>query len=248
MLEMLSITGPIYLTISIGAASVRFALFSKSDMRVIGKLVINLALPCLLFNVLSHRKVAEIIRFDYLAGYALGTLAVIAFGFIWAGRFRAAMRQMARRLLTNPLILALFFGLTAALLELRLPAPLDRTVTMFAQASSALSLLVIGGRLVGLPLQGMAQRVLPVVAGKLFLHPLLVMTAFAGLALVGFVLPTEMRQAGILLAAMPVMSIYPILAQRHGMEGDAAATLLLSTLASFISLNLLIATLHAGWL
>ena len=52
----------------------------------------------------------------------------------------------------------------------------------------------------------------------------------------------------ILLAAMPVMSIYPILAQRHGMEGDAAATLLLSTLASFISLNLLIATLHAGWL
>ena len=201
MLEMLSITGPIYLTISIGAASVRFALFSKSDMRAIGKLVINLALPCLLFNVLSHRKVAEIIRFDYLAGYALGTLAVIAFGFIWAGRFRAAMRQMALRLLTNPLILALFFGLTAALL-----------------------------------------------AGKLFLHPLLVMTAFAGLALVGFVLPTEMRQAGILLAAMPVMSIYPILAQRHGMEGDAATTLLLSTLASFISLNLLIATLHAGWL
>jgi len=55
-------------------------------------------------------------------------------------------------------------------------------------------------------------------------------------------------QAGILLAAMPVMGIYPILAQRHGMEGDAAATLLLSTLASFISLNLLIATLHAGWL
>ena len=55
MLEMLSITGPIYLTISIGAASVRFALFSKSDMRVIGKLVINLALPCLLFNVLCQR-------------------------------------------------------------------------------------------------------------------------------------------------------------------------------------------------
>ena len=165
-----------------------------------------------------------------------------------AGHFWTAMRQMARRLLTNPLILALFFGLAAALLELRLPAPLDRTVTMFAQASSALSLLVIGGTLVGLSLQGIAQRVLPVVAGKLFLHPLSVMTAFAGLALAGFALPTEMRQAGILLAAMPVMGIYPILAQRHGMEGDAAATLLLSTLASFISLNVLIATLHAGWL
>ena len=56
------------------------------------------------------------------------------------------------------------------------------------------------------------------------------------------------KNAAGVVCAMPTMGIYAILAQRHGMEGDAAATLLLSTLASFISLNLLIATLHAGWL
>lgn len=316
MLEILSITGPIYLIILIGALSVRFELFSKADMRVMGKLVINLALPCLLFNALSQRDIAEIVRVDYLAAYAVGTLLVIACAFFWSLRVAkqalpasvyvamgmsssnssfvgfpilmltlpavapsafalnlmvenllvlpllllladgsgqggvppgVLLRQLARRLITNPLIIALVLGLTAALVQLKLPAPLSRTVTLFAQASGMLSLLVIGGTLFGLPLRGMARRVLPVVLGKLLLHPLLVFAAFSALPLLGLVPPGEMKQAGVLLAAMPVMGIYPILAQRHGFEGDAAATLLLTTLGSFLTLNLLIAMLHAGW-
>lgn len=316
MLEILSITGPIYLIILIGALSVRFELFSKADMRVMGKLVINLALPCLLFNALSQRDIAEIVRIDYLAAYAAGTLVVIACGFFWSARVArqpppagayvamgmsssnssfvgfpilmltlpavapsafalnlvvenllvlpllllladssgqggvppgVLLRQLARRLVSNPLIIALVLGLTAALVQLKLPAPLSRTVTLFAQASGVLSLLVIGGTLFGLQLRGLAGRVLSVVLGKLLLHPLLVFAAFSALPWFGFTLPAEMKQAGVLLAAMPVMSIYPIFAQRHGYEGDAAATLLLTTLGSFLTLNLLIAMLHAGW-
>lgn len=316
MLEILSITGPIYLIILIGVLSVRFELFSKADMRVLGKLVINLALPCLLFTALSQRAIGEIVRVDYLAAYALGTLAVIAGGFFWSRRIAqqpapagayvamgmsssnssfvgfpillltlpavapsafalnlmvenllvlpllllladasgqggvppaVLLRQLARRLVTNPLIIALVLGLTAALLQWKLPTPLARTATMFAQASGVLSLLVIGGTLYGLQMRGLAGRVLPVVLGKLLLHPLLVFAAFSALPWFGFALPGEMKQAGVLLAAMPVMSIYPIFAQRHGLEGDAAATLLLTTLGSFLTLNLLIAMLHAGW-
>lgn len=316
MLEILSITGPIYLIIMIGFFAVRFELFSKADMRVLGKLVINLALPCLLFTALSERAIGEIVRVDYLAAYATGTLAVIANAFFWsrcvakqpapAGAYVAMgmsssnssfvgfpillltlpavapsafalnlmvenllvlplllliadasgqggvppavlLRQLARRLVTNPLIIALVLGLAAALLQLKLPTPLARTATMFAQASGVLSLLVIGGTLYGLQMRGLAGRVLPVVLGKLVLHPLLVFAAFSALPWFGFTLPGEMKQAGVLLAAMPVMSIYPIFAQRHGLEGDAAATLLLTTLGSFLTLNLLLTMLHAGW-
>jgi hypothetical protein len=32
-----------------------------------------------------------------------------------------------------------------------------------------------------------------------------------------------LKQAGILFVAMPIMSIYPILAQRHRLEGISAA-------------------------
>ena len=43
MLEILAITTPIYLIILIGAMTVRFGLFRKADMGVLGKLVFNLA-------------------------------------------------------------------------------------------------------------------------------------------------------------------------------------------------------------
>ncbi len=316
MFEILVITGPIYLIIVIGLLAVHFALFSKADMRVLGKLVLNLALPCLLFNAVAQRSFTEVFDIGYLLAYAIGTLAMIAGGLFWVSRVcrqaapadvygamgmsssnsafvgfpillltlptiapsafamnvildnllvlpllllladgggkegcsnRQLIGQLLRRLLTHPLILALMMGLTVALLGLQLPTPLTRTIGLFAQASSAVSLLVIGGTLYGLSMHGMARQVLPVVLGKLLLHPLLVLAAFGGLGVMGLAISQEMKQAGVLLAAMPIMSVYPILAQRHGQEATAAASLLLTTLLSFISVNLLIALLHAGY-
>ncbi|MER2526730.1 MAG: hypothetical protein ABTR07_02260 [Candidatus Competibacter denitrificans] len=67
MLDILAITGPIHLTILIGAATVGFGLFQKADMAVFGKFVLNLALPCLMFDALSQRNIQEIINLTYLA-------------------------------------------------------------------------------------------------------------------------------------------------------------------------------------
>jgi hypothetical protein len=50
-------------------------------------------------------------------------------------------------------------------------------------------------------------------------------------------LDPALRKAAVLMAAMPMMSIYPILAQAYG-EGDfAAAALLVTTVASFFTLS-----------
>jgi hypothetical protein len=46
--------------------------------------------------------------------------------------------------------------------------------------------------------------------------------------------------AAVLLAAMPMMGIYPILAQSYGKEDLGAAALLVTTIASFFSLSGLI--------
>ena len=50
-------------------------------------------------------------------------------------------------------------------------------------------------------------------------------------------------------AAMPMLSIYPILAQPHGEEAFCAAALLLATLLSFLSISLWlwVATAVLGW-
>lgn len=64
-------------------------------------------------------------------------------------------------------------------------------------------------------------------------------------------LPIEgpLRMAALAFAAMPMLSIYPILAQPHGEEAFCAAALLLTTLLSFvtISLWLWVATATLGW-
>ena len=91
MLEILGITIPIYLTIALGYACTRLGLFAKADMQVFGRFTLQLALPALLFNALSQRSVAEILNFNYLLVYALGSLMVLALGLWWIERLADAV-------------------------------------------------------------------------------------------------------------------------------------------------------------
>ena len=72
MLDILAITGPIYIAIALGYGLTRAGLFSRADMRVLGQFVIHVALPALLFNALSQRRIHEIFNGPYLLVYALG--------------------------------------------------------------------------------------------------------------------------------------------------------------------------------
>ncbi len=310
MLDILAITTPIYLIISVGYFCARQGWFEKSELRAYGKFVLNAALPALLFNALSQRRIADVLNTSYLSMYAAGSLLMIGVGLLWARRlagkswsetaysamgmaspnsgfvgypilllllpsvagvalalnllvenllllpllmvladrgdakhlpWHRAVAQSLLRQVRSPLILGLVLGFLAPALGLQLPAPLARSVTLFAQASSALSLFVIGGNLHGLSLAGMGRQIGPIVFGKLLLHPLFMLAALTMGTAAGLPpLTPELRTALLLSAAMPIMGIYPILAQRHGHEGFSAAALLASTLASFATLNLLL--------
>jgi hypothetical protein len=158
-----------------------------------------------------------------------------------AGHWTVVVGQSLKRLAVNPIIIALVAGLLVSLMRWQLPEPVLRAVNLFAVSSAGLSLFVIGGTLVGLPLGGMGQQIMPIVLGKLVLHPLAVFAAVMALPLVGFpALEPSLRLAAVLLAAMPMMSIYPILAQSYGKENLGAAALLATTVVSFFSLSGLI--------
>ena len=132
-----------------------------------------------------------------------------------------------------------------SLLGWKLPAPVERTVSLFAMSSSAVSLIVIGGALVGLPIGGLARRAVPIAFGKLIVHPLMVLAAILVLPLLGLPpLDPALRMAAVLLAAMPMMSIYPILAQAYGHEDFSATALLMTTIASFFTLSGLLWVMH----
>jgi len=297
-----AITVPIFAIMAVGFAVVRFGFFAKSDMRVLGRFVINLALPALLFKALSERSFAEIVNGGYLLAYALGSLAVLGAavavarfvqdkslqvsalhglgvslsnsGFIGypivlqllgpAAAVALALTMMVEnlvvlplalalaaggsqgggslprvlvttfgRLLKNPLILAILAGFAFALLGAHPPQPIARAIDMLAMASGAVALFVIGGTLVGLELKGMGRDAAQIVVGKLVLHPLAV---FAMLLLLPPIDP-QLRLAAITFASMPMLSIYPILAQKYGQEGLCAAALLAATVTAFFSIS-----------
>ena len=154
------------------------------------------------------------------------------------GTWRQVAAGTLKRLSRNPLVLSVTAGLAISLAEVELPAPMLRTVTLFAQASGGLSLFVIGGTLVGLSLSSGWQRVVPLVAGKLVGHPLAVLLVISLLPLIG-VAPMEpaLRSAALLMAAMPMLSIYPILAQAYGEADRSATALLICMVASFFTLS-----------
>jgi predicted permease len=154
------------------------------------------------------------------------------------GPWHRVIAQSLARLARNPVIIGVVGGLIASLLGWKLSTPVERTVNLFAMASGGLSLFVIGGALVGLPIRGIGRRVLPITVGKLIFHPLAVLLAVVVLPLVGMpALDPSLRMAVLLLAAMPMLGVYPILAQAYGHEDFSASALLVTTVASFFTLS-----------
>ena len=310
MLDILSITGPIYITIFLGYLTTRMGLFARADMRVIGKFVINIALPALLFRAISQRQLGEIFNLSYLLAYLVGSLLVIGCGYLWSrrvGRYSPtestfyvmgmscsnsgfvgypilllfleplagvclalnlivenlliiplflAKAELSRdeylpwhhlflrtlsRLAVNPLIIALLAGVIISLSGIGLPVIFIKTVNLFALSSSALSLFFIGGTLVGIPIRKIGPRVLTIVLGKLIFHPISVFIIILVLPLVGLpALDTSMTRAAVIMAAVPMLSVYSILALKYGQEDVCSAAMLITTVSSFFTLSLLL--------
>lgn len=307
MLDILSITTPVFLMIAIGYVAVSNKLFDAAAMRVLGTYVIYLALPALLISALSRRPIAEIANPSYMAAYLCGSLAVLVLGFTYVRRVRKAHTTAAafaamgmvcsnsgfigypilllmlpsvaavglalnmmveniviiplllalaeagqhgtesagkmllrtlRALARNPIIIGLAAGLSISLSGLQIPPALMKPVDMLAASSAAVSLLVIGGTLAGVEKRGLGGEIAPIVLGKLILHPAAVFAATLALPFVGLApLSPDMQAVAIILAAVPMMGIYPILAQRFGRERSSVVAMLTATVLSFFSLS-----------
>lgn len=310
MTSILAITFPIYAAIALGYLVVKKGWFEKSEMRTLGKYVLNIALPMLLFNAVATRDLSEVIRPGYIAVFAAGGLAVIAASYllltlrgvtparralgvmgsacpnsgfvgfpillltlpdlapvvlalnflvenlllipiclllveIASGKSKGPLWRRAASLiagvLRTPFLIGLLLGVLVSLSGFSLPAPVTRLAGLLAASASALSLVVIGGSLVDLPVHGNKGLAVQVSLQKLLLHPALVALAALALTGAGLVhLDPDMMTAVILSAAMPMFSIYVVLAQKQGLEGAASLAMLGATSGGFVTLSLLL--------
>ncbi|EAQ12517.1 auxin efflux carrier family protein [Rhodobacterales bacterium HTCC2654] len=71
-------------------------------------------------------------------------------------------------------------------------------------------------------------------------HPLVTVGAVILFGVLGLGLAGDLRIAVILSAAIPMFTIYTVLAQETGHEGLASLALLMATVASFVTLNVAI--------
>ena len=58
-------------------------------------------------------------------------------------------------------------------------------------------------------------------------------------------MPDTLVAAGIIFAAVPMLTVYPILARRAGTDGIAAAALMAATLGGFFTITIVLAILRA---
>ncbi len=77
-LNALEVTGPIFIIIFIGFAVVRFGFFPREGISILGKFVINFALPSLLFKAIASRSISDIFNPEYLLAYGLGSLVAFS--------------------------------------------------------------------------------------------------------------------------------------------------------------------------
>lgn len=314
MLNILTITGPIYLAMGLGYAATRRGFFSKPDTQALGRFVMYFALPAMLFNALAQRHFEDVLHAGFLWAYGLGSLFAFVSAFaIWrvarhkgvtesalaalgtsspnsgyigypillqvlgptagvglalallvenlliiplalvladAGAqqhapWQKTLQQSLWRLRKNPMLWAICLGMASSMLGLQLPEVVNKTIHLFSAACAALALFVIGGSLVGLHLSGLVKQVSWIVVGKLVVHPLAVAVV---LWCVG-PMEASLQISAILLSSMPMLSIYPLIAQPHGHEGFCAATLLASTVVSFFTISFILwgMTQVPGW-
>lgn len=307
MLEIFSVTSTIFIIISAGYIAVRVGPFSSGEMQILGKFVINFALPALIVRAVSKQPIDEFANVGYLSAVLLGSLIVFGAGYIWSRKIanesraastfsamgmscansgfigfpillvtlpnvaatalamnmiienlvmipmvlmmaeyarardvnRAQISQMiTKRLIRNPIVIALALGLALSTFRIELPSAIALSFDMFARASAAVSLVVIGGTLAGFSFKTLKPAVLRIVIGKLILHPFAVGLSFVLLSQIGWGIKDEgLIAAAIIIASAPAMSIYPILAQSLGEGQNASLAMIIMTFVSYFTMN-----------
>ncbi|ASK28045.1 transporter [Neisseria chenwenguii] len=304
MTAIFNIIAPVFLMIVVGYAAMRRSLLMAGQLEGIGKFVLRIGMPMLVFNALATKPFAQTFKPEYFFAYSgasvlsfvagwqnsrlrglhptLAALNGLGFGMsnsgfvgyplllmalgssaggyyamnvmtenlliclplfilldLSQGQHRSwgqVLRQAGKTLLTNPIIQAMPVGLVFSFGLLPLPVFAERISGMLASSSMTLALFMIGASLCGISLRDCKPAdMLLVAAGKLMLFPLLMFVLMNALGA-----DKETLFAGMLFAAAPIPSLYPLFGSMHGFAKETSGTMLLVTLLSLIPISLVL--------
>ncbi|SOC02686.1 AEC family transporter [Rhodobacter maris] len=163
----------------------------------------------------------------------------LAIGLMETAGGRVSFGRLAATTLRNPLLIASVAGLGYAATGLPLPETLARTFEMLNPVAAPVALLVIGAAVAELSPGALGWAAVRLVPLKLVVFPALV-----GAAMLAFSVDPVLARAGILNAAVPMMSSFALFGLNYGRPQLAATALILTTAVSFFTLTGLVAFLE----
>jgi malonate transporter and related proteins len=156
---------------------------------------------------------------------------------------RAVPLRALKGLLGNPILWGMAGGIGFSLLDLRLPAALDRFAVLLAGAAVPCALFSVGASLRAYRIVGALRPALVMVALKLIGHPLAVWL----LATLVFDVPQLWANVVILIAALPVgVNVYVVATRYEAGQAESAAAIVISNILSVVTLPLVLIWLGAG--
>lgn len=144
MLDLLSITAPIFLLIALGFVATRTGVVKADFIRGLGFFVLNFALPALILRALLGQDLRETFNAPYVVAYAGGSLIVFLLAFI-------VFRSWMRRPLSHAAIASLggvasnsgFVGFPVAALAVGMPALTALPLTMLVENALVIPLALV---------------------------------------------------------------------------------------------------------
>jgi hypothetical protein len=171
--------------------------------------------------------------------YVASSVVSNTLGVYLASRGAASVGRSLLNVLLVPLPYATALGFAVNVARIELPLPMDRALSLLGQAAVPVMLLILGLQLSRTSVKGQIGPILLATVTRLAVAPLIAFPLVALLGLSGLA-----RQVSIVEASMPTAVMGGVLATEFG--GDAeftTAVILVSTLASIVSLSILLSML-----
>jgi predicted permease len=147
-------------------------------------------------------------------------------------------KDTIKKILSHPVIISVAVGMVLFLLQIQLPGPVAKAVSMVGSMTSPLSMLIVGALLAEIPFREMFSGIEVYVgsAVRLILLPLLL---FGILSLLR--LPEDVLRVCTILTAMPAAANTAIFAEKYdGAAGLASRLIGISTILSIFTIPLIL--------
>jgi len=201
-------------------------------------------LALLAFGEEAAVPVALIFCFENIMHFAMAPTLMALAGGERAGPGALAL-SVVKKIALHPFIIATAIGVVAAALHLRPPGPVETLLEYLARAAAPCALFAMGVTLALRPLKRMPKEIGAIAALKLIVHPVL---CYVVLSLVGNFDPVWVYSA-VLLAALPTATNVFVIGQQYGVWVErASASILVTTIASVVTVTALLYAIKNGLL